>query len=249
MWRIQRVCLILLVLCAALPGCVHQTPPTLPPTTTLIPTVTPLPAPPPTAEVVPDALTFQSTHTGFNATGAYHIMGEVINQSVYPLQHVKVTGQLFDISGAVITEGYDEIDVLILMPGQAAPFNVLLYDTRLIDASDYVLWAAGDGVDFATSTQVVNPVEVMGLPQAEPDGALRFDGVVTNDSPHLLSRVTVAITLFDARNRVVGVGTVSVPGPLNVGAIATFTRTFRPAELAGEVFSYRLLAEGRRAQD
>ncbi|MBN1286296.1 MAG: hypothetical protein JXB47_12935 [Anaerolineae bacterium] len=227
-------------------GCTGAPAPPTRPSPTLIPSAVP------TAGVIADALVFQSTHNWRDAGGAYHIMGEVVNQGPYPFKRVTVTAWLADGADQTVAEAYDELDLLVIMPGQAVPFHVLLYGERVAAAYHYKLWAAGEGVDLA-STAITHQVELLGVPNFPPDGSLRFDGMATNTGPHPLDYVAVTIALLDAQNRVVGVGSEIVSGPLAAGAVMIFSHTFYPTDLAGgaveAVAGYRLAGEGWRSAE
>jgi hypothetical protein len=213
------------------------------------PTATPpfKPTVTPTAVTLPGALDFRHAHSWLSDEGVYHIMGEVVNQSENALQSIQVTGRLSDGLGQTIAEGYDLLDVMVLMPGDAAPFDVVLYGERIAASYTYQLWAAGEGVGSSRSG-VTDQVEAVGLMQTGPDDALRVEGVLTNTDDRTLDRVVVLVTVFDAQGRVIGVGTATVSAPLAAGEPAAFSRTFLAGDLGGEPADYRLLAEGRLAE-
>jgi hypothetical protein len=227
---------------AGLAGCSGAAP-TATPAPTPTPTVTLIPSPTPTPGTLPDVLGFRSTNKWLSPEGAYHLMGEVVNQGDYPLSDVVVTARLADGLGQTVAEAYDSIDMPVLLPGRSAPFDVVLYGERVAAAYNYQLWAEGDGVS-AEASGVTDQVAVSGSPQTEPDGALRFDGTLTNNSAHVLSRVVVAITFFSRDARVVGGGAATTGGPILPGETATFTRLFLPSDFSDETAGYTMLAEG-----
>ena len=67
-----------------------------------------------------------SDNNYFSSTGSLHIVGEVINESFEPVRFVKIIATFYDSNNSVIGTDFTYTSPSTLLPGQKAPFDILV---------------------------------------------------------------------------------------------------------------------------
>ena len=78
-------------------------------------------------------------------TGAYHIVGEVRNNSpTDSMNYVKIVATLYDKGGKVVGTDFTYSDIDVLRPAEKSPFKIILTDlVQSQKVSSYNLYASG----------------------------------------------------------------------------------------------------------
>ena len=100
------------------------------PTLTLAPpaTATAQATPTATATTVPAGVTVLDNHTTYmDSIGALHIFGEVINNTGYNVEFVKITANLFDSGGQLVDTERTYTTLDVLLPSEKTCFEALFY--------------------------------------------------------------------------------------------------------------------------
>jgi hypothetical protein len=78
-------------------------------------------------------------------TGAYHIVGEVKNNSpADSMNYVKIVSTLYDKGGKVVGTDFTYSDIDVLRPAEKSPFKIILTDLgQSQKVNSYKLYASG----------------------------------------------------------------------------------------------------------
>ena len=72
-----------------------------------------------------------SSSSFIDDTGAYHVVGEVKNNSpTDPMNYVKIVATLYDKTGKVVGTDFTYADVGVLRPEEKSSFKIILTDIR-----------------------------------------------------------------------------------------------------------------------
>jgi hypothetical protein len=199
------------------------TPIPLLPTVTAGPTTTPFPIPTGTAEPLPTAtppptpepspvnqararetagpsdLQILSHRTYIDSLGWHHIVGEVQNNGVAPMEFVEIMAKLYDESQAVIGTKLTFTTPDVIFPGSKAPFDVItLRPSQWERIREYKLQVKGDVAEDLLNQNLV----LLNQDSRIQDGFLYVTGEVQNtgETPAL---VKLIVTLYDAGHNVI----------------------------------------------
>lgn len=198
--------------------------PTTAPTRTPTQTPTPRPddpTPTATATLIPgqegEVVVLSSTVFKPEGTKDYDdIIVEVANQTNYVVDGVEITINLIDIQNRIVATESESIR-LRLLPGVIAATTV-----RFLDAPTYETYQIVD-ITWASSVLVPFELKLSDLETSFDEGVFRLTGTVTNQSSTTRTNITVLTLMYDANNKVIGVGYNAVfPRSLEPGAKATF---------------------------
>jgi len=178
-------------------------------------------------------------------SGVFHLTGEAVNTTPYPLEAVRLSGVLFDAQGRRLAEQPDILSVDVLRPGQGAPFDLRFEGGQPAAAVRYELQAAGREADYAlrASYGPENFAVANDTAEYSAQGHLVVQGELANIGPSIAEAVKVVVAIWDGEGHVVGAETVFVSKSQLVPQEATsFEVPFY--ELGGSAISYTLTVLG-----
>jgi hypothetical protein len=162
---------------------------TQPTETQALPTDTPTPSVPP-LEIL--------SHNSYTDGGWFHIIGEVKNNTDYPMEYVKIVATLYDDNNKVVGTDFTYTILDIIPPGGKAPFET--GTNKWEDTTNYKLQAEGRKGSLPRQDLVIRNHE------SYIDGNwLHVQGEVENTGTSDAEYVKLVITLYDISGNVVGV--------------------------------------------
>ena len=172
------------------------------------PTFTPTPtdAQPPAEAVVPANTPTPGTspleilsHHSYEENGLFHIVGEVRNNSVEPMESVQVVATLYDDANSIVGKGFAYTLLEVIPSDGKSPFETITGEYAGV--THYDLEAQGNPGSLPRQDVVV-----AGHRHYEEGGLLFVGGEVQNTGDSSAEFVEVIITLYDAAGNVVGTG-------------------------------------------
>jgi hypothetical protein len=153
--------------------------------------------------------------------GAYHIVGEVENNSpADSMKYVKIVATLYDKAKNVVGSDFTFSDVAVLRPAEKSPFKIILTDIRQSQkVSNYKLSTSGD------KTEAIPPSLKLSVDNSHLHdiGAYHIVGEVTNQGSQKATFVKVSAAFYNRSKVVVAADfTYTDPKDLQPGQIAPF---------------------------
>lgn len=154
-------------------------------------------------------------------TGAYHIVGEVKNNSpIDSMKYVKIVATLYDKTGKAFGTDFTFSDVDVLRPAEKSPFKIILTDIRQSQkVSSYTLFTSGEKTQALPASLKVN----VDNSHLHDIGAYHIVGEVTNHGSQKATFVKVSAAFYNSSNVVVAADlTYTDPKDLGPGQTAPF---------------------------
>jgi hypothetical protein len=154
-------------------------------------------------------------------TGAYHIVGEVKNNSpIDSMKYVKVVATLHDKTGKVFGTDFTFSDVYVLRPAEKSPFEIILSDIRQSQkVSSYILSSSGEKTQALPASLKLS----VDNSHLHDIGAYHIVGEVTNQGSQKATFVKVSAAFYNSSDIVVAADfTYSDPKDLEPGQTAPF---------------------------
>lgn len=189
---------------------------------------------------------FNGYYTWTDRDGVFHITGEAVNTTPYPLEAVRLSGVLYDAQGRRLAEQSDILSVDVLRSGQGAPFDLRFEGGRPVNAVRYELNAAARDADYALRTYYGPENFTVAGDEAvyNAQGNLVVRGQLANTGLSAAEAVKVVVAIWDDQGRVVGAETVFISAPRLVPQEATaFEVPFYA--LGGSAVTYTLTVSGQ----
>jgi hypothetical protein len=169
-------------------------------------------------------------------TGAYHIVGEVKNNSpTDSMNHVKILSTLYDKNGRVIGTDFTFSDIDVLRPAEKSAFKIILIDLRQSQkVSSYKLYASGQKTQSLPAPLKLN----IGDSHLDSIGFYHVVGEVTNQGNQKSTYVKVSGAFYNSSGSVVAAEFIySDPKDLEPGQTAPFELIVTHAATAGKITS------------
>jgi hypothetical protein len=215
------------------------------PTPTALPTDTPTPSPTPATPAQALAVVSRARYT--TKTGAFHVVGQVLNGGNRNAHQIQIGAGFYDQSGGLILQATADTYVDILRPGESAPFSLALEQSPS-NLGDYVLEANG----FETAEEPFLGLEFIqyaALLQPSPTDntqSLTIMGELTNINSQPAGQVRIACAVLDALGNIVDVATIpAYGGVLKTGSVVPFRLYL--AQVNGDPSDYQILPYGQQA--
>jgi hypothetical protein len=154
-------------------------------------------------------------------TGAYHIVGEVKNNSpIDSMKYVKIVAKLYNKTGKAFGTDFTFSDVDVLRPAEKSPFKIILTDIRQSQkVSSYTLSISGEKTQALPATLKVN----VDNSHLHDIGAYHIVGEVTNQGIQKATFVKISAAFYNSSNVVVAADlTYTDPKDLGPGQTAPF---------------------------
>jgi hypothetical protein len=169
-------------------------------------------------------------------TGAYHIVGEVKNNSPRDsMNYVKIVATLYDKTGKVVGTDFTYTDIEVLRPAEKSPFKIILIDLgQSQKVSSYKLYASGQKTEPLPPSLKLN----VGDSHLDAIGAYHVVGEVTNQGNQKATYVKVSAAFYNSSNTVVAADfTYTDPKDLEPGQTAPFEIIVTHASTASKITS------------
>jgi hypothetical protein len=139
-----------------------------------------------------------------------HVTGEIINNTLYPVQLVSLAAAVFDMGGALLTTNSQSVFTRYLDPGEVSPYRVTMHrigknNTDLLEHKVYI------------DARIVNPedyhnIEIKNNINHYKDrfGGFHLVGEITNYSKNKMN-VGLVAGIYDSRGNVIDVSTTRLP--------------------------------------
>jgi hypothetical protein len=183
-----------------------------------------------------DAISVLSSSSFIDDTGAYHIVGEVKNNSpTDSMNHIKIVSTLYDNTRKVIGTDFAYANVDMLRPAEKSSFEITLIDLRQSQkVSSYKLHASGDKTQPLPASLKLS-VDVSHL---DSIGFYHVVGEVTNQGSGKATFVKVSGTFYNSSGSVVAADfTYTDPKDLEPGQTAPFEMVVTSAATADKITS------------
>jgi hypothetical protein len=134
-------------------------------------------------------------------TGAYHILGEVKNNSpTDSMNYVRIVATLYDKTGKVVGTDFTYSDVDVLRPAEKSPFKIILIDLRQSQkVNSYKLYASGQKTQSLPAALKLN----IGDSHLDNIGFYHVVGEVTNQGNQKATYVKVSGAFYNSSGSVV----------------------------------------------
>ncbi len=158
--------------------------------------------------------------------GSLWLLGEVANLGDRPAGNVQVSIGLLDAAGVELSTAVAWTAVPVIMPGQSAPFGVLVNEPPPTFAQPSVSVAGGETV-LDLGTQIVDLL-VAETAVSFADDRVQVSGQVQNGSQVTARDVIITATFYDNQGDVTGFQQQQLEGALAPTEMMTFTMTASP---------------------
>ncbi|MCB9422215.1 MAG: LysM peptidoglycan-binding domain-containing protein [Ardenticatenaceae bacterium] len=155
--------------------------------------------------------------------GSLWLLGEVVNLGDLPAGNVQVSIGLLDVAGAELGTAVAWAAVPVIMPGQSAPFGILLNQPPANFVHPSVSVVGGETV-LDLGTQVVDLL-VGETAVTIADDRVQVDGTVQNSGQSTVQSVVVTATFYDDLGDVTGFQQQNLDGNLAPGETVSFNLT------------------------
>jgi hypothetical protein len=163
-------------------------------------------------------------------SGAYHVIGEVVNTELTPARDIVVTGVFF-------TNGTDDLVALkrghamvdILRPGERSPFEIVIQDaSQTSKIGEYSLSAIYENSTVSSVKPGNLGVNVASSYYSNDTGLYHVSGKVVNYGDHAASFVRVIVSAYNQQNGLVYVGQKYVSPHLLSSSVVDYQFVFTP---------------------
>jgi hypothetical protein len=158
--------------------------------------------------------------------GSLWLLGEVANLGSLPAGNVQVAIALLDVAGGEVGTAVAWAAVPIIMPGQQAPFGVLVNEPPAAFARPSVSVTGGETV-LDLGTQVVDLVVGETAVTLEDD-RVHVSGQVQNNGQSAAQAIVVTATFYDSQGNVTGYQQQQLETSLAPAEMTTFSLTAAP---------------------
>jgi LysM repeat protein len=158
--------------------------------------------------------------------GSLWLLGGVTNLGEFPVGNVQVSINLLDAVGSELGTAVAWVAVPVIMPGQSAPFGVLVNEPPSTFAQPSVSIVGGETV-LDLGTQIVDLV-VEETAVSFADDRVQISGLVQNSGQLAASDMIVTATFYNNQGDVIGFQQQQVEEPLAPTEMITFTMTAAP---------------------
>ena len=169
-----------------------------------------------------------------------HVLGEIENNSNYPLNQIKIMVKLFDENGFQIGQVNGKSFSNVIMPSMTGAFDIVVkdYDSKIIHdynlEFNYKLAEPKNQVIHIVSSEM----------KRDSQNNLVISGVLKNQGEMTANMINVIASLYDRDGNVVNVSSISVqPDFLRAGDDSFFMIPIHEKSQSVETVDYTLIAE------
>ncbi|MHA7646875.1 FxLYD domain-containing protein [Nitrosopumilus sp. S4] len=172
--------------------------------------------------------------------GAFHIVGEIINNLEAPLNQISIHATLFDKDGQIIENKKTSSLVNTIMPGMKGPFDLILANHNSKKVESYSL-----DLDYSVSPP---KNQVIGISESKSSmdnfNNFMITGTVSNKGETTANMISVIATTYDKNGKVVSVNRVNPePDYLRSNDNAFFIVAIPDKIQTSKIVKYSLVAE------
>lgn len=175
-----------------------------------------------------------------NEDGVLHIVGEIENNSVVPLNQIVVTATFYDIHDKILDIITTDSILETIMPGKKGPFDLIFANNIVPQIYRYSL-----SIEYKPTDHKTESLEILSS-YAKRDMLDNFiiSGTVTNHEQKTANTIVVIVTLYDKDGKVVATSkSYTEPEYLKAGGITPFLVSVSDKSQSRKAADYSLMVE------
>jgi len=198
--------------------------------------------------IVSLSLTFSSTWAQVSIVndqqyvneGTLHVVGEIENNTLVPLNQIVVTATFYDIRDEILDTTYTNSILGTIMPGKKGPFDLIFTDKIIPQVYRYSLYIEYKPADPKTESLEISSSST----KSDILDNFIISGTVTNHDKKTANTIAVITTLYDKDGKVVAADKSHIePEYLRAGGITPFLVSIRDKAQSQKAVDYSLMVE------
>ena len=172
--------------------------------------------------------------------GILHVVGEIENNTLVPLNQIVVTATFYDIQDKILGTMNTDSILETIMPGKKGPFDLIFINNIIPQIYRYSL-----GIEFKPADHKTESLEILSS-NAKRDMLDNFiiSGTITNHDQRTANSVVIIATLYDKEGKVVATSkSHTEPEYLKAGGITPFLVSVPDKSQTQKVVDYSLMVE------
>ena len=174
---------------------------------------------------IPIQVQIQHVNSYLTPVGSLWLVGEVLNESAFPVADVIVEIGLLDDQGVLLSTVMASAAVPVILPGQTAPFSALVSEPPSAFAQPRFAVIAGMAVADMGNQYLDMVIEgaTLDTVQTGADSRWQVSGQLRNQGSALAAQVRLLATFYDAQGAVAGYQQWPINAELQPGQSIPFT--------------------------
>ena len=172
--------------------------------------------------------------------GILHIVGEIENDTLVPLNQIVITATFYDTHDKIIDTVNTDSIIKTIMPGKKGPFDLILTNKMIPQIYRYSL-----NIQYKPADPKTESLEILSS-GAKRDILDNFiiSGTITNHVHKTANTIVIVATLYDKDGKVVAISkSYSEPDYLKAGGIRPFLVSVHDKSQSQKAVDYSLTAE------
>ena len=172
--------------------------------------------------------------------GILHIVGEIENDTLVPLNQIVITATFYDTHDKIIDTVNTDSILKTIMPGKKGPFDLILTNKMIPQIYRYSL-----NIQYKPADPKTESLEILSS-GAKRDILDNFiiSGTITNHVHKTANTIVIVATLYDKDGKVVAISkSYSEPDYLKAGGIRPFLVSVHDKSQSQKAVDYSLTAE------
>ena len=185
-------------------------------------------------------MTIQNDQKYVDSDGLLHIVGEIENNTLTPLNQIKISAILLDRNGTEIKSVVGETVSNVVMPEMKGAFDILIKNVRSENISDYKL-----NLDYSLADPKNQVIEISSTTLTkDTSNNTVITGVLENKGDITANMIRVVATLYDRDGNVVTVSeSYTKPDFLRAGDNSNFIIPIHEKSQSIHAVDYSISAE------
>ena len=185
-------------------------------------------------------MTIQNDQKYVDSDGLLHIVGEIENNTLTPLNQIKISAILLDRNGTEIKSVVGETISNVVMPEMKGAFDILIKNVRSENISDYKL-----NLDYSLADPKNQVIEISSTTLTkDTQNNTVITGILENKGTSTANMIRVVATLYDRDGNVLTVSELyTKPDFLRAGDSSNFIIPFHEKYQSINAVDYSITAE------
>jgi len=198
--------------------------------------------------IVSLSLTFSSTWAQVSIVndqqyvneGTLHVVGEIENNTLVPLNQIVVTATFYDIRDEILDTTYTNSILGTIMPGKKGPFDLIFTNKIIPQIYRYSLYIEYKPADPKTESLEISSSNT----KSDILDNFIISGTITNHDKKTANTIAVITTLYDKDGKVVAASKSHIePEYLRAGGITPFLVSVHDKDQSQKAVDYSLMVE------